>query len=206
MSPRSMERIRNIRKAAGLTAQEAAEKAGIHPVTWSDIERGKNANPTLDTLKRMAAALGVRLTDFLDERRGLGSRCGRCGEPMVCTGQTKLGTIEEGFGGYKFRTEYEEYACPSCGLIEWGAIGQETFEPDSGPPPKTLHELAERKKALSREDHVRRHRECLDFGGCQHTLATVSGQDYCTHCLTLYAHGFAQDAPPLEELLERNGR
>lgn len=201
MSPKSRERIRNIRKAANLTAQEAAKKADMHPATWSDIERGKNENPTLETLKRMAAALGVSLADFLDERRGLGSRCRRCGEPMLRTDSTRLGKIEDGFGGYSFQTEYEQYLCPSCGLMEWGAIGQQTIEPDApGPPPRTLMELAEQKKKMSREERARRHAECLKRGGCPHTLATVSVQDYCTHCLTLHAHGYAQDAPPLDEL------
>ena len=68
MSPTLRKNIRRIRNAAGLTAQEASERAGMHPVTWSDIERGKNTNPTPKTLEKIAAALGVKLADlFLDE-------------------------------------------------------------------------------------------------------------------------------------------
>ena len=60
--------IRRLRAAAGLTGTEAAESAGITQGTWSDIERGKNDNPTQKTLANVAAALGVSLADlFLDE-------------------------------------------------------------------------------------------------------------------------------------------
>ena len=66
MSPTLRRNIRRIRKAAGLTAQEASERAGMHPVTWSDIERGKNTNPTLNTLMKIANALGVGLSELTD--------------------------------------------------------------------------------------------------------------------------------------------
>ncbi len=40
----------------------------MHPVTWSDIERGKNTNPTPKTLAKIAEALDVSLADlFVDE-------------------------------------------------------------------------------------------------------------------------------------------
>ena len=59
-------RIQEARSYEGITAREAAEKAGMHPVMWSDVERGKNANPTLRTLRRIAAALGVAVGDLVD--------------------------------------------------------------------------------------------------------------------------------------------
>ena len=60
--------IRRLREAAGITASEAAKRAGIHQGDWSNLERGKNDNPTQKTLARVAAALGVTLAElFLDE-------------------------------------------------------------------------------------------------------------------------------------------
>ena len=56
--------IRRLREAVGITATEAAARAGIHQGDWSDIERGKNANPTAATLKKIAGALGVTLADL----------------------------------------------------------------------------------------------------------------------------------------------
>ena len=68
MSPTLRDNIRRIRKAADLTAEQAAERAKMHRVTWSDIERGKNPNPTPRTLEKVAAGLGVTLADlFVDE-------------------------------------------------------------------------------------------------------------------------------------------
>ena len=40
----------------------------MHRITWSDIERGKNLNPTAATLSKMAGALGVTVADlWIDE-------------------------------------------------------------------------------------------------------------------------------------------
>ena len=63
-------RILEIRHGLGITAREVAEKAGMHPVMWSDVERGKNTNPTLSTLRRIADALGVTVGDLVDGTEG----------------------------------------------------------------------------------------------------------------------------------------
>ena len=61
--------IRRLREAAELTSSAAADSAGISQGTWSDIERGKNTNPTPRTLEKIAAALGVSLAElFVDEK------------------------------------------------------------------------------------------------------------------------------------------
>ncbi len=60
--------IKRLRNLAELTVREAAKRAGLHEASWSDIERGRNTNPTPKTLAKIAAALGVSLADlFLDE-------------------------------------------------------------------------------------------------------------------------------------------
>ena len=48
------------RKSVGMTQKELAEKTGINQADISKLERG-NANPSLRTLKRLAAGMGMRL-------------------------------------------------------------------------------------------------------------------------------------------------
>lgn len=48
------------RKKSGITQEELAKKAGMSQGDISKIERG-NANPSLNTLKRLAAGMDMRL-------------------------------------------------------------------------------------------------------------------------------------------------
>ena len=52
--------IIDARAAAGLTQKELAEKSGIAQSDISKLENG-NANPSLRTLQRLAAGMGMRL-------------------------------------------------------------------------------------------------------------------------------------------------
>ena len=62
------ENIRRLREKAGATVSAAAEAAGLHRVAWTEIEAGRNPNPTPKTLEKIAGALEVELADlFLDE-------------------------------------------------------------------------------------------------------------------------------------------
>ena len=70
MSTALSENIRRLRKAADLSVSEAARKAGIHRVAWTEIEQGKNANPTAKTLKKIAAALGCSLAELFVDADG----------------------------------------------------------------------------------------------------------------------------------------
>lgn len=58
-------RLRALRKRAGLTQAQLAERAGITPDYLGRIERGQGA-VTLETLDRIASALGVPLRQLLD--------------------------------------------------------------------------------------------------------------------------------------------
>lgn len=59
-------KLRELRQAAGLTQAAAAARAKLPGgQVWSDIEKGRRANLTLDTLDRIAAALGVKAKDLL---------------------------------------------------------------------------------------------------------------------------------------------
>jgi transcriptional regulator with XRE-family HTH domain len=59
-------RIAQLRKQAGLTQQELGPAAGLHGQTISDLERGVNT-PVLTTLVAIAQALGIPLSELVDE-------------------------------------------------------------------------------------------------------------------------------------------
>jgi len=66
--------IIDARKKSGITQEELAKKAGMSQGDISKIERG-NANPSLNTLKRLAAGMDMRLRlEFLpaDEQQAVG--------------------------------------------------------------------------------------------------------------------------------------
>lgn len=56
--------VRSLREARGLTQQQIAKIAGIPRATWSHLESGE-ANPTLQVLIKVAAALQARLEELL---------------------------------------------------------------------------------------------------------------------------------------------
>jgi transcriptional regulator with XRE-family HTH domain len=60
------EKVRELREKMALTLQQAADKAGFaNRQQWHQVETGAKANITLDTLDRIAAALGVKAKDLL---------------------------------------------------------------------------------------------------------------------------------------------
>jgi transcriptional regulator with XRE-family HTH domain len=61
------ENIRSARKRAGWTQERLAEKAELHPVYISAVERGVKTI-SMDALMRIAKALRVRMRDLV---RGL---------------------------------------------------------------------------------------------------------------------------------------
>lgn len=57
----------NARTTSGLTQKELSERTGINQADISKLERG-NANPSLRTLQRLAAGMGMKLKlEFLPE-------------------------------------------------------------------------------------------------------------------------------------------
>ncbi len=52
------ENLRSLRKKAGLSQEETADKAGIHVTYLSGVERGLR-NPSVRNLRRLALALGI---------------------------------------------------------------------------------------------------------------------------------------------------
>jgi transcriptional regulator with XRE-family HTH domain len=58
--------LRGLRKARGLTIEDLAWMAAMHPTYLSQIERGR-ANPTWFRLCDLAAALGVAVSEIVHE-------------------------------------------------------------------------------------------------------------------------------------------
>ncbi|MBX3275775.1 MAG: helix-turn-helix transcriptional regulator [Sandaracinaceae bacterium] len=59
------QRIRELRLAAGLTQAELARRTGIHRPNIARVEAGRHT-PSLETLARLASAIGVPTTAVLD--------------------------------------------------------------------------------------------------------------------------------------------
>lgn len=64
-------RIRALRRAAGWTLEDLAERADLHPNFLGLLERGRK-NPSIDVVSRVAVGLGVELASLVDagELRG----------------------------------------------------------------------------------------------------------------------------------------
>ena len=68
-SERLGDRVRALRRGAGLTLNELAERAGVSRAMLSKVERGEK-NPTLVVAARVAEGLGVTLTRLIETEEG----------------------------------------------------------------------------------------------------------------------------------------
>lgn len=60
------DKIRRLREALDLTQEVCAARAGLSSrQKWNDIENGRRLNLSLETLDRIAAALGVKAKELL---------------------------------------------------------------------------------------------------------------------------------------------
>lgn len=60
------DRIRKLRREAGLTQEALAERVDISWKHFQDIETARNSNPTLKTLVGIAAALDISVVELLE--------------------------------------------------------------------------------------------------------------------------------------------
>lgn len=59
-------RIRKLRLQKGISQDRLSKAADMAVNTIAKIETGKEQNPTLQTLQKIAAALGVKLNSLLE--------------------------------------------------------------------------------------------------------------------------------------------
>lgn len=62
------ERIRELRKSAGITQEELGEKAELNYKFIGELERGQ-VNVSLDSIVRIAEALGVKIGDLFSKEK-----------------------------------------------------------------------------------------------------------------------------------------
>jgi len=62
------ERIRELRKSAGITQEELGEKAELSYKFIGELERGQ-VNVSLDSIARIAEALGVKIGDLFSKEK-----------------------------------------------------------------------------------------------------------------------------------------
>lgn len=60
-------KVRELRLSSNMSQTQLAAKAETHQEFISDMERGE-ANPTLETIVRIATALGVNVVELFDSR------------------------------------------------------------------------------------------------------------------------------------------
>ena len=60
------QRIRNYRTQNGLSQEKLAELSGCHPTYIGQLERGEK-NATLESIERIAAALGISLSKLFEK-------------------------------------------------------------------------------------------------------------------------------------------
>ena len=67
VSPRRLSTvIRRLREAQDMTQEQLAKKAGVTQGYIAQLESGLKKNPSLPTLKKLARALGVPVTELLE--------------------------------------------------------------------------------------------------------------------------------------------
>ncbi len=59
-------RLKQLREAKEITIYRLSQDTGISQGHISDLENGRN-QPTIDTLKRLLAPIGITLSDFFNE-------------------------------------------------------------------------------------------------------------------------------------------
>lgn len=64
-------RLAALRKKAGISQEELASRAKVSRATVGNLESGFSGNPEYETVKKLAAALGVQAADLLDQQTGL---------------------------------------------------------------------------------------------------------------------------------------
>jgi len=80
-------KIKEICKQKGLTLQQVAEAMGVNRVSLSN---SINGNPTIGTLEKVAAALGVEVTDLFAKRGDFVAFVRRNGETHTFDNETAL--------------------------------------------------------------------------------------------------------------------
>ncbi|MBQ7828107.1 MAG: helix-turn-helix transcriptional regulator [Clostridia bacterium] len=100
------QRIRNYRTKKGLSQEKLAELSGCHPTYIGQLERGEK-NATLESIERIAAALGVPLSKLFEKLGG--QEDGTRNIPLECYEFLSAKSKEEQEQLYKILLEMDKY-------------------------------------------------------------------------------------------------
>nr|BAL52703.1 XRE family transcriptional regulator [uncultured prokaryote] len=69
-----MRRLRRIREQKALSLRQLEQLSGVDYSTISKLETGESRNPRLETIVRLAQALGVDLSELIDPKELLATK------------------------------------------------------------------------------------------------------------------------------------
>ena len=100
------QRIRNHRTQRGLSQEKLAELSGCHPTYIGQLERGEK-NATLESIERIAAALGISLSKLFEKLGNQGDNPPNI--PLACYEFLSAKSKEEQAQLYKILLEMDKY-------------------------------------------------------------------------------------------------
>ena len=100
------QRIRNYRTQKGLSQEKLAELSCCHPTYIGQLERGEK-NATLESVERIASALGISLSKLFEKLGEQGD--GEKSIPLACYEFLSAKTKDEQEQLYKILLEMDKY-------------------------------------------------------------------------------------------------
>lgn len=99
------QRIRNYRNQQKLSQEKLADISGCHPTYIGQLERGEK-NATLESIEKIASALGVSLSELFEK---LGDEHSKDSIPLKCYEFLSTKSIEDQECLYRFLIEIDQY-------------------------------------------------------------------------------------------------
>ena len=100
------QRFRNYRTQKGLSQEKLAELSGCHPTYIGQLERGEK-NATLESIERIAAALGISLSKLFEKLGGQDND--EKSIPLACYELLSAKSKDEQEQLYKILLEMDKY-------------------------------------------------------------------------------------------------
>ncbi len=102
------QRIRNYRTQKGLSQEKLAELSGCHPTYIGQVERGEK-NTTLESIEKIASALGITLEKLLEKIGENQPKTGEKNYPLECYEFISTKSIAEQEQIYRILLELDKY-------------------------------------------------------------------------------------------------
>jgi len=99
------DRLKEVRKARGMTLLQVKDRTGLSVSYVSDLERGRTSNPTMDTMEKLAVSYGMNLPDLVGGVEGWGATTTAALPPGLET-LVERGEIDTGWAQDLSRLEF----------------------------------------------------------------------------------------------------